>query len=628
MGGGRSTGEQSGDAATATGRPVTTSQSVASPTAAPSETSPRPTVGPAVAAATADTNAMAGLLQQLVSTMSVLTARMNSMEEAQARRQAAAASAVPSGVPPVQATVTTGSAAAGTVTLTSSSVPTAPIQAAAAASSTSQPAIRATRSSVRRQHHGGNAGGIGGNGGGDNGGNNGGDGSPDDDSSDEDWSDEDWSEHSSSSSDASDSSDDDDRRRRDDREDYAPRRSVKDLELPSYSPSPNASVSVWIDRVELVMEGARRSGRGDWSDRDLYYILGNKLVDNAAKFYTTLNRRLRRRERTWSNLRRALLRRYGERVDKSAAEFRVAQRFFAPGETYADFAAGLREAAGRARVRERVLLAQFYRCLNMTVRALVEQRPEPKTLEEAVDKAMQIDKTDANVARAMTTIGQFWPQAPAPGVAQITGNVGTAAVLPGVGSTQLPGLDVTQGGQQTAADVDPDGFVAFTNPRGTYNNWTGIWEAPKGRTWNGRQWIPSGKAKRGTVQREQSDKRAARKPDKKAKAMLARKAESTDEDEDESDAAPPPPKRKRQKAAVRQAQATAVPKAEPKTVMTAPTGRTWTPGDPYKCYACGRNGHYAKECPDAEARARNDAYLAARNAKPAQPPAENEDAAR
>lgn len=595
-------------------------------------TSTQPPAGSSAAVTTADASALGGLLQQLVNTMSTLTTRVSGLEAVQLHQQVAPAPA-PAGqvdVPPLlhTATVTTGSAAAGTVTLTSASVPAAPVPPAVATPTASQPSTRhAALRSARRQHHG-DRGRRGRNGGGNNGDNGEDDDSPDDDSSDEDWSDEDWNENSSSSSDSSNSSDGYNWRDRDDEDRRRQRRSVKDLELPTYSPSPNASVSVWIDRVELVMEGARRSGRGNWSDRDLYYILGNKLVENAAKFYTTLNRRLHREERTWSNLKRALLRRYGERVDKSTAEFRVAQRVFAPGETYADFAAGLREAAGRARVRERVLLAQFYRCLNMTVRALVEQRPEPRTLEEAVDKAMKIDKSDANVARGMTTIGQFWPQAQIPGVAQIAGNVGVAAVLPGVGSTQLPNSDMMHGGQQTADEIDQDGFVAFTNPRGAYNTWSGIWEAPKGRTWNGRQWVVAGKAKRGLAQKQQhqAEKRAGKKPEKKAKALVARTVNSSeDEEEDESDAPPPPP-RKRRKAPVRQVQTT--PKTKTTELKASASAQPGTApiAEPPECFACGRSGHFARNCTDPVAKARNDAYLAARENKLPKP--ENDDAAR
>jgi hypothetical protein len=58
---------------------------------------------------------------------------------------------------------------------------------------------------------------------------------------------------------------------------------IKDLELPTFTPSPKVSVSTWIDRVDLALEGARSSGRGRWSDADLYFILGNKLMDSVSR---------------------------------------------------------------------------------------------------------------------------------------------------------------------------------------------------------------------------------------------------------------------------------------------------------------------------------------------------------
>lgn len=40
------------------------------------------------------------------------------------------------------------------------------------------------------------------------------------------------------------------------------RANIKNLELPTFTPSPKVSVSTWIDRVDLALEGARSSGRG------------------------------------------------------------------------------------------------------------------------------------------------------------------------------------------------------------------------------------------------------------------------------------------------------------------------------------------------------------------------------
>jgi hypothetical protein len=57
-------------------------------------------------------------------------------------------------------------------------------------------------------------------------------------------------------------------------------------------PSPKVSVSTWIDRVDLALEGSRSSGRGNWSDSELYFILGNKLMDSASRWWVTTNRKV------------------------------------------------------------------------------------------------------------------------------------------------------------------------------------------------------------------------------------------------------------------------------------------------------------------------------------------------
>ncbi|KAG6611633.1 uncharacterized protein IUM83_13823 [Phytophthora cinnamomi] len=108
------------------------------------------------------------------------------------------------------------------------------------------------------------------------------------------------------------------------------RRTIRDLDLPTFLPTPQTSVTTWIARVDLALEGARLSGRGDWANEELYYILGNKLQDSAARWWVQLDRKLRDNERTWTRLKSSLLRRYGERPDKSMAEWRVTQRRMMP----------------------------------------------------------------------------------------------------------------------------------------------------------------------------------------------------------------------------------------------------------------------------------------------------------
>ncbi|OWY93775.1 hypothetical protein PHMEG_00036703 [Phytophthora megakarya] len=133
----------------------------------------------------------------------------------------------------------------------------------------------------------------------------------------------------------------------------------EDFELPTFTPSPKVSVSTWIDRVDLALKGAAEFGGGEWSDKNL--------------------------KRTWTYLKKALLRHYGEKLDKNTAEWRVSMRRMMPEETHADFAAGLRDMVGWNRVSERVLLAQFYRNLDKMTKTLVKQHSKPRTLEEAVE---------------------------------------------------------------------------------------------------------------------------------------------------------------------------------------------------------------------------------------------------
>ncbi|GMF44402.1 unnamed protein product [Phytophthora fragariaefolia] len=222
-----------------------------------------------------------------------------------------------------------------------------------------------------------------------------------------------------------------------------------------------------------------------------------------------------------------------------------------PGETYADFAAGLRDASDRNLVEELVLLAQFYRCLNLTVRQLVKLW-NPTTLEQAVDYATKIDDTNANAARGMQNIGQPWATAPSPYLIPMKGTTGQTMVIPGVGGTGMP-LDAMVTTQMATASGDARTISLFTNPQGVWNKFSGTWDVPKGRQWNSKLRAETARKERKSSAEPSLTRGAsgaATRADKKAKAMLA--AASSDSSDDGTEAGPPPKRAKTNGSSVRQ----------------------------------------------------------------------------
>ncbi|KAE8983027.1 hypothetical protein PR002_g23360 [Phytophthora rubi] len=239
-----------------------------------------------------------------------------------------------------------------------------------------------------------------------------------------------------------------------------------------------------------------------------------------------------------------------------------------PGETFADFASGLRDAAGQNR--------------------LVKLAPTPTTLGEAVDKATKIDDSSYNVARSMRSIGQPWATSTTQTAIQMDGTTGAMRVIPGIGSMPADMMgDLTVGGNEVGEE-----HAYFTNPQGVFDK-------------NSNKEL-----KAATFDQRATNKRHAGKPERKVKVMVVT-ADQTSSSE-VSDA-PPPAKKKKRGASVRQAKASErAPDAPPARPAGAPGKQ---PNEMNRCFACGGAGHFARECPDTAAKARNDAYLAERKSK-------------
>ncbi|GMF31039.1 unnamed protein product [Phytophthora fragariaefolia] len=278
---------------------------------------------------------------------------------------------------------------------------------------------------------------------------------------------------------------------------------------------------------------------------------------------------------------------YGERPDMTIAEWRVGQRRMMLGETYADFAVALRDLCDNNRIKERVLLAQFYRILDRTTRLLVKPRPKPGTLEVAVDKATEINDPIDNVVQGMENIGQDFVTAPDTYVIPMSGTTGHMAMIPGVGSTDV---------------AEDEKLACFTNSRGVYNKNTDLWEAPRGSAWNGHMWAPLARKRSAPAATQQSTRRpVVTKADKKAIVNLAVAGESDLSEDDDSSLetdvghAPPLVKKpqleaRRPRAVIRQANGVNTPRA---TAEAGSTSRRFSP-----------TGHIARDCPDDAARAR------------------------
>ncbi|KAG3236427.1 hypothetical protein PI124_g18568 [Phytophthora idaei] len=106
------------------------------------------------------------------------------------------------------------------------------------------------------------------------------------------------------------------------------------------------------------------------------------------------------------------------------------------------------------------------RVLRETTKKLVKQNPKPKTLEEAVDKATEIDNPIDNVAQHMIDIGRSWAIAPSRYVLPMSGTTGETNVIPGISGASLPTDMVTNADDGAIVGSEIEHVALFTNPQG------------------------------------------------------------------------------------------------------------------------------------------------------------------
>lgn len=389
------------------------------------------------------------------------------------------------------------------------------------------------------------------------------------------------------------------------------RRLLKDMEIPEYHPSPDMPVETWIGAVEGILEeldDMTRDGGPTFRPKQLFYTIGSKVkTPGGVRWFNNLRDSLSPADKTPSELFSRLRERFGRPDSDVRVRIRLGKRKWQPGERYHDYAGQLRRMAEGSGVGDFELLQYFLEGIDLHTSNIVQLR-DPTTLADGARLATVHGVEEWNVARGMQLLGREWPMPPHPEpliAAAASAAVASAATADG---TDIGSATVGTEPPQLPYGPGPSDPV-LSNPNGVFNYWTGRYERPPDHTYRGGMWILTTTNQHGTMaaqpqpattvrmgandkangsRRNQSDGQA----DNRVKRARVLAAPGYGQPEDDGDVS-----LKRVRTS---------PDAADRKEMDA---RFLDENGRMNCFACGQEGHLARNCPDTAAKARNDEKL-------------------
>jgi len=388
------------------------------------------------------------------------------------------------------------------------------------------------------------------------------------------------------------------------------RRLLKDMEIPEYHPSPDMPVETWIGAVEGILEELDdmvRDGGPIFRPKQLFNTIGSKVrTPGGVRWFNNLRVSLSTADKTPRELFSRLRERFGRPDSDVRVRIRLGKRKWQPGERYHDYAGQLRRMAEGSGVGDFELLQYFLEGIDLHTSNIVQLR-DPTTLADGARLATVHGVEEWNVARGMQLLGREWPMPPHPEpliAAAASAAVASAAAANG---TDIGSATVGTETPQPPYGPGPSDPV-LSNPNGVFNYWTGRYERPPDHTYRGGMWISTTTDQHGTGevqpqpattvrmgandrmnvgQRNQADGQVNNRG-KRARVLAA---PGLGHPEDDGDV---------QFKRVR---------TDPDVMGKEMNTRFLDENGRMNCFACGQEGHMARNCPDPAAKARNDEKL-------------------